>query len=127
MYHDQNACIMSYMAQFPRQDDVGATRPRGVREALPPQRGVWGDYAPPKAAGEFGRLQAPQGRGTSLKREGIRDPPSKTDGSSLKRKGGGGGDRQPEGSFISVNHVIPLVAEGRAQTPPLPPFGLASE
>ena len=51
MYHGHNACIMSYMAQFPRQDDVGATR----------QAVGLGGLRPPRAAGGFGGLQAPQG------------------------------------------------------------------
>ena len=53
---------MSYRAQFSRQEEPGREAPKGVQGALPPRAEVLGELRPPRAAGRFGRPQAPQGR-----------------------------------------------------------------
>ena len=102
MYLSHNACIMSYMAQFPRQDDLGATRTRGVRGALPPRRRVWGGFAPPGQQAGLGGCRPPKG-GISFQRgRGI--------GSPSKRGGDDEGSEFCPSTLCCVCLCLPLLA-----------------
>ena len=72
LYLDQNACTMSYMAQFPRQEYVGACAHGGSGGPCPPRGGSGGASPPQGSRGVWGAAGPPRGVGV---RKGVLRPP----------------------------------------------------
>ena len=105
-----------YDFMFTRRAYHARLRARGVREALPPGRGVWGGFAPPGQQGVLGGCRPPTGGpgGLAPRAGGLRGPPK---GVGV-RKGVLRPPPLPPGVFFSSRTPsrIDVGVLGRAQT-----------